>query len=262
MASSHLMHGDFIALERGRARHVRTALAERDIALRAAPHLVRPTRFILPLHADERPPAMLRAGLFFYNRLAGQSRLPRPEILDLTIDEAGHPLKRSLGLALAWSDCMVDETRLVALNAVDAAARGASIRTGARCVWAERSDVWKLTILNRGRRETVTARALVDASGAWTRRVAETVLHLPTVQASFAKISQIVVRRIFDHDNVYVLQNDDRRMIYAIPFHRDFTLIGLSECGFDGDPVTASPGRRPTPPSRRSRSGGPSTWPS
>lgn len=242
MAAPQLMHGDFIDLERGRARRVRAALSERDIALRTAPHLVRPKRFILPLHADERPPVMLRTGLFFYSRLAGQSGLPRPEILDLTIDECGHPLKRSLGLALGWSDCTVDETRLVVLNAVDAAARGASILTGARCVWAERSEVWKLTIVNRGRRESVTARALVNASGAWTRQVAETVLHLPSVQASFAKISQIVVRRMLDHDNVYVLQNDDRRMIYAIPFHRDFTLIGLSERGFGGDPAAVSAG--------------------
>ena len=242
MAAPHLMHGDFIALERGHARRVRAALSERDIALRSAPHLVRPMQFVLPIHAEERPPAMLRAGLFFYDRLAGESALPRPEILDLTVDQAGHPLKRSLGLALAWSDCVVDETRLVALNALDAAARGASILTGARCVWAERSEVWKLTILNRGRRETVTARTLVNASGAWTRQVTETVLHLPAVQASFAKISLIVVRRMFDHDNVYVLQNNDRRMIYAIPFHRDFTLIGLSERGFEGDPATAAPG--------------------
>ena len=242
MAAPHLMHGDFIDLERGRARRVRAALTERGAALSAAPHLVRPTRFVLPLHADERPPAMLRAGLFFYDRLAGQSRLPRPEILDLTIDEAGHPLKRSLGLALAWSDCTVDESRLVVLNAVDAAARGAAIRTGARCVWAERSEIWKLSIVNRGRRESVTARALVNASGAWMQQVAGAVLHLPAVQASFVKVSQIVVRRMFDHDNVYVLQNDDRRMIYAIPFHRDFTLIGLSERGFHGDPAAVSAG--------------------
>ncbi len=242
MAAPHLMHGDFIDLERGRARRVRAALTERGAALCVAPHLVRPTRFVLPLHADERPPAMLRAGLFFYDRLAGQSRLPRPEILDLTIDEAGHPLKRSLGLALAWSDCTVDESRLVVLNAVDAAARGAAIRTGARCVWAERSEIWKLSIVNRGRRESVTARALVNASGAWMPQVAGAVLHLPAVQASFVKVSQIVVRRVFDHDNVYVLQNDDRRMIYAIPFHRDFSLIGLSERGFHGDPAAVSAG--------------------
>ncbi len=241
-AAPHLMHGNFIDLEHGHALRVRAALAERRIALCAAPHLVRPTRFVLPVHAEERPPAMLRAGLYVYDRLAVRGSLPRSEVLDLTVHEAGHPLKRSLGLALAYSDCIVDESRLVVLNAVDAAARGAAIRTGARCVWAERSQVWKLTIVNRGQRETVTARALVNASGAWTRQVAETVLHLPAVQASFAKASQIVVRRIFDHDNVYALQNDDRRMIYAIPYQRDFTLIGTSERSFDGDPAAVSAG--------------------
>lgn len=241
-AAPHLMHGNFIDLEHGSALRVRAALAERNIALRAAPHLVRPARFVLPVHAEERPPAMLRAGLYVYERLAARSPLPRSGILDLTIHEAGHPLKRSLGLALAYSDCIVDESRLVVLNAVDAAARGATIQTGARCVWAERSQIWKLTIVNRGQRETVTARALVNASGAWTRQVAETVLHLPAVQASFAKVSQIVVRRIFDRDIVYVFQNSDRRMIYAIPFQRDFTLIGTSERSFDGDPAMVSAG--------------------
>ena len=241
-AAPHLMHGNFIDLERGNALHVRAALAERNIGLRTAPHLVRPSRFVLPVHSDERPPAMLRGGLFVYSRLAARNPLPRSEVLDLTIHEAGHPLKRSLGLALAYSDCTVDESRLVVLNAADAAASGAAIQTGARCVWAERSEVWRLAVVNRGRRETVTARALVNASGAWSRQVAETVLHLPPVQASFAKVSQIVVRRMFDGDNVYVLQNDDRRMVYAIPFHRDFTLIGTSERSFAGDPAMASAG--------------------
>ena len=241
-ASPHLMHGNFIDLERGHALRVRRALTERDIALRTAPHLVRPRRFILPVHVDERPPAMLRAGLYAYGRLVPKGDLPRSEALDLTIHEAGHPLKRSLGLALAWSDCTVDESRLVVLSAVDAAARGAAIRTGARCVWADRSDVWRLTVVNRGRRETVTARALVNASGAWTRSIAESVLHLPAVQANFTKVSQIVVKRIVDRDDVYVLQNDDRRMIYAIPYHRDFTLIGTSERSFEGDPAVMSAG--------------------
>jgi glycerol-3-phosphate dehydrogenase len=241
-ASSHLMHGNFIDLERGHALRVRRALVERDIALRAAPHLVRPARFVLPVHADERPPAMLRAGLYAYDRLAPGRNLPRSEVLDLTVHEAGHPLKRSLGLALAWSDCTVDESRLVVLNAVDAAGHGAAIRTGARSVWADRSGEWRLTIVNRGQRETVTARVLVNASGAWTGAVAEAVLHLPAVQASLAKVSQIVVKRIFEHDDVYVLQNDDRRMIYAIPYHRDFTLIGASERSFAGDPAVMSAG--------------------
>jgi len=241
-AAPHLMHGNFVDLERGHALRVRRALAERDIALRAAPHLVRPARFVLPVHSEERPPAMLRAGLHVYDRLASRSGLSRSETLDLTVHTAGHPLKRSLGLAMAWSDCTVDESRLVVLTAVDAAARGAAIRTGARCVWADRSTEWKLTVVNRGRRETVTARALVNASGAWTRAVAETVLHLPAVQASLVKVSQIVVKRMCDGDDVYVLQNDDRRMIYAIPYHGDFTLIGASERRFAGDPAGLSAG--------------------
>ncbi|MBN9584896.1 MAG: glycerol-3-phosphate dehydrogenase [Afipia sp.] len=241
-ASAHLMHGNVIDLERGHVLRIRRALAERDLALRAAPHLVRPARFVLPAHADERPLAVMRAGLYAYDRLAPRSDLPRSEVLDLTIHEAGHPLKRSLRQALAWSDCTVDETRLVVLTAVDAAARGAAIWTGARCAWAERSEVWRLTVVNRGRRESVVARALVNASGAWTRAVAESVLHLPPVQASLAKVSQIVVRRIFDRDDVYLLQNDDHRMIYAIPYHRDFTLIGSSERGLAGDPAALSAG--------------------
>lgn len=241
-ASSHLMHGNVVDLERGHVLRIRRALAERDIALRAAPHLVRPAKFVLPVHADERPMAILRAGLYAYDRLAPRSDLSRSEALDLTIHESGHPLKRPLRQALAWSDCTVDETRLVVLTAVDAAARGAAIWTGARCAWAERSEVWRLTVVNRGRRESVVARALVNASGAWTRAVAESVLHLPPVQASLAKVSQIVVRRIFDRDDVYVLQNDDHRMIYAIPYHRDFTLIGASERGLAGDPAALSAG--------------------
>lgn len=241
-ASTHLMHGNVTDLEQGHGLRVRRALAERNIALRAAPHLVRPARFVLPVHADERPLAVMRAVLYAYDRLASRRDLPRSEVLDLTIHEAGHPLKRSLRQALAWFDCTVDETRLVVLTAVDAAARGAVVWTGARCAWAERSEVWRLTVVNRGRRESVVSRALVNASGAWTRAVAESVLHLPPIQASLAKVSQIVVRRIFDRDDVYVLQNDDHRMIYAIPFHRDFTLIGSSERGFAGDPAALSAG--------------------
>lgn len=242
VAAPHLIHGNFIDLERGDALRVRAALAERDIALRSAPHLVQPVRFVLPVHSEERPPAMLRAGLFVYGRLGSRSPLPRPEVLDLTIHEVGHPLQRSLRLAMAYTDCTVDESRLVVLNAVDAAARGATIHTGARCVWADRSETWKLSIVNRGRREIVSARVLVNAAGAWMQPVAETVLHLPAVQASFAKVSQIVVRRMFDGDTVYVLQNDDRRMIYAIPYQRDFTLIGTSERSFAGDPAIVAAG--------------------
>lgn len=240
LSSSHLMHGDFIDLEQGSALRVRGALAERDVALRNAPHLVRPTRFVLPVHEQERPPALLKAGLYVYDRLSRNDDLPGTETLDLTVHAIGHPLKRAFGVGFEYSDCTVDETRLVVLNARDAADRGASIRTGARCARADRSDIWKLAVIDRGQRHIVSARALVNAAGTSSGSVAETVLHLPGVQASFARISQIVVKRLFDHDDVYVFQNDDRRMIYAIPFHQDFTLIGAAEQDLTGAPGIVS----------------------
>jgi glycerol-3-phosphate dehydrogenase len=239
-SSPHLLHGDFIDLEHGSALRVRRALAERAIALRSAPHLVRPARYVLPVHEAERPPTMLKAGLYAYDRLAPGSTFPKSETLDLTIHEMGHPLKRAFGVAFEYSDCTVDENRLVVLNARDAAEHGAAIRNGARCARADRSDIWKLAVINRGTREIITSHALVNATGAWSGRTAETVLHLPGVQASLTRVSQIVVKRLFDHDSIYVLQNDDKRMIYAIPFERDFTLIGAAEKNFTGDQDTVS----------------------
>lgn len=240
ISSPHLMHGDFIDLEHGSALRVRSALAERDIALRNAPHLVIPTRFILPVHEQGRPHAMLKAGLYVYDQLSRSVELPAPETLDMTIHPMGHPLKRAFGAAFAYSDCLVDETRLVVLNARDAADRGASIRTGARCARADRSDVWKLALIDRGRREVVTARALVNATGVSSFDLAETVLYLPGVQSSFTRVSQIVVKRLFDHDNVYVFQNDDGRLVYAIPFEREFTLIGACEQELPANPGIVS----------------------
>lgn len=239
-SSPHLLHGDFIDLEHGSALRVRRALAERAIALRSAPHLVRPARYVLPVHEAERPPTMLKAGLYAYDRLAPGSTLPPSETLDLTIHEMGHPLKRAFGVAFEYSDCTVDENRLVVLNARDAAEHGVTIKNGARCARADRSEIWKLAVINRGIREIITSHALVNATGAWSARTAETVLHLPGVQASLTRVSQIVVKRLFDHDNIYVLQNDDKRMIYAIPFERDFTLIGAAENNFAGDQDTVS----------------------
>ena len=135
---------------------------------------------------------------------------------------------------------MVDDSRLVVLNAVDAAERGADIRTGARCVRADRLDIWRLVVIDRGHRRVVTARALANASGAWTASVAETVLRMPPPDVGAVQISQIVVRRLFDTDNVYVFQNSDRRLIFASPYERDFTLIGTVGHAFKGDPAAVS----------------------
>ncbi len=239
-ASPRLIHGDLAVLERRAFLRVRAALAERDIWLRIAPHLVRPMRFAIPAHSDERPSWLLRSGLLLYDRLASRSRLPGSATVDVTHHPIGNALKRPFGTAFEYSDCVVDDSRLVIANAVDAAERGAVIRTGARCVRADRLDVWRLAVIDRGHRRVITARALANASGAWTASVAETVLRLPPPRAGAIQISQIVVRRLFETDNVYVFQNADRRLIFASPYERDFTLIGTVGHAFKGDPAAVS----------------------
>jgi glycerol-3-phosphate dehydrogenase len=240
-ASPRLIHGDLAGLERRHFLRVHTALVERDNWLRIAPHLVRPMRFAIPAHSDERPAWQLRSWLLLYDRLASRTQLPRSATVDVSHHPIGNPLKRPFGTAFEYSDCVVDDSRLVVLTAVDAAARGAAIRTGARCTRAERGETWRLVTINRGHRQVVTARSLVNATGAWTEIVAETVLRQPpqhtTARLGTMQMSQIVVRRLFDTDYVYVFQNSDRRLIFASPYERDFTLIGSVAHAFKGDPA-------------------------
>ncbi len=236
-ATPRLIHGDLAVLERRAFLRVRAALAERDIWLRIAPHLVRPMRFVIPAHADERPSWLLRSGLLLYDRLASRTRLPASVTVDVTHHPIGNALKRPFGTAFEYSDCVVDDSRLVITNAVDAAERGAVIRTGARCVRADRLDIWRLVTIDRGHRQVITARALANATGAWSASVAETVLRIPPPRGGVAQMSQIIVRRLFDTDNVYVFQNIDRRLIFASPYERDFTLIGTVGHAFKGDPA-------------------------
>jgi glycerol-3-phosphate dehydrogenase len=239
-ASPRLIHGDLAVLERRAFLRVRTALAERDTWLRIAPHLVRPMRFAIPAHSDERPPWLLRFALLLYDRLASRSRLPASVTVDVTHHPIGNALKRPFGTAFEYSDCVVDDSRLVVANAVDAAERGADIRTGARCVRADRLDVWRLAVIDRGHRRVITARALANASGAWTASVAETILRMPPPETSTIQIGQIVVRRLFDTDNVYVFQHADRQLIFASPYERDFTLLGTVGHAFKGDPAAVA----------------------
>jgi len=239
-ASPRLIHGDLSVLERRAFVRVRAALAERNIWLRIAPHLVRPMRFAIPAHSDERPSWLLRAWLLLYDRLAPSMRLPASVTVDVTHHPIGNALKRPFGTAFEYSDCVVDDSRLVVANAVDAAERGADIRTGARCVRADRLDTWRLAAIDRGHRRVITARALANASGAWTASVAETVLRMPPPRVGATQISQIVVRRLFDADTVYVFQNSDRRLVFASPYERDFTLIGTVGQSFKGDPAAVS----------------------
>ena len=241
-ASSKLIHGGLRYLEHGELALVRAALGEREVLLRAAPHLIRPLRFVLPLNAARRSPLLLRLGLLLYDWLGRRKVLPATRELDLLTDEAGHPLRSVFHHAYEYSDCFADDARLVVLNAVDAAERGAVIRTRTRCVRAERSDVWRLILNARGQRDFVTARVLVNAAGAWVESVAEIVQRQqPQPRLRLDKGSHIVVRRLFDHDRAYILQAADRRVVFAIPFERDFTLIGTTDRSFSGDPAAVAP---------------------
>jgi glycerol-3-phosphate dehydrogenase len=236
-ACQRLIHGNLPSLQRGAFLRVRRNLEERDIWLKTAPHLVRPIRFTIPAHSDELPPWLLRVGLLLYERLGPQSQLPASASLDITHHPIGTALRRPFGTAFEYSDCLVDDSRLVVAVAMDAAERGADIRTGARCVRADRLDLWRLAVIDRGRRRSITTRALANATGAWTAMVAETVLRLPLPKLSAMQVSHIIVPRLFDAQNVYVLQNSDRRLIFATPYERDFTLVGSVTHGFKGDPA-------------------------
>jgi glycerol-3-phosphate dehydrogenase len=241
-ASSKLIHGGLRYLEQGWLRLVRESLAEREVMLRMAPHLIRPMRFVLPAEPAMRPPWMLRLGLFLYDHLGGRKILPPTRTIDLARDPLGAPLKERQGQGFEYSDCVADDARLVVLNALDAAERGAVIRTRTRCIRAERGAAWQLVLEVRGRRDLATARVLVDATGPWIKLFAGEVLRQEApVPARLDKGSHIVVPRLFEHDRAYVLQAHDRRIVFAIPFQRDFTLIGTTDQGFAGEPAAVAP---------------------
>ena len=235
-ASTKLIHGGLRYLEHGALRLVREALIEREVLWGIAPHIIRPLRFVLPPRPGLRSNLAIRLGLFLYDHLGGRKRLPPTATLDLTHNVVAGPLKRRYQTAFEYSDCWVDDSRLVVLNAVDAGERGAVVRTRTRCVRADRGEVWTLVLNARGRRETVTARALVNAAGPWVAEVNEFVLRRPsTPRVRLVKGSHIVVAKLFDHDRAYIFQNEDRRIVFAIPFERDFTLLGTTDEDFKGD---------------------------
>src|SRR5829696_1639269 len=241
-ASSKLIHGGLRYLEHRAFRLVREALAERQVLLGLAPHLVRPMRFVLPAYPGPRSALLLRIGLFLYDHLGGKKILPSTRSLDLTHHAMGYPLNRRYRFGFEYSDCSVDDSRLVVLNAVDAAERGAVIRTRTRCIRAERTDEWRLILTDHGRRDVATARVLINAAGPWAGFVAENVLRMPEpARLRLVKGSHIVVPRMFPHDRGYVLQSSDRRVVFVLPFERDFTLIGTTDQDFAGDPAAAGP---------------------
>src|ERR1051325_1290206 len=237
--STKLIHGGLRYLEFYAFRLVREALIEREVLIRLAPHLTRPLRFVLPHHSGLRPAWMLRLGLFLYDHLGGRHILPGTEVVDLTHHVVGEPLKRTFRNGFIYSDGWVDDSRLVVLNAVDASERGAMIRTRTKLVRADREgSQWQLVLNARGNREVITADALVNAAGPWGLDVTEHLLRQkPTAHVRLIKGSHIVVPRLYEHDHAYIFQNADGRIVFAIPYERDLTLIGTTDIAFKGDPA-------------------------
>jgi len=242
-ASTKLIHGGLRYLEHGEFRLVREALREREVLWGMAPHIVRPLRFVLPHHGGLRPAWLLRLGLFLYDHIGGRVRLPGTRVVDLVHDPTGAPLRPAYTRGFEYSDCAVDDSRLVVLAAMDAASHGAVIRTRTRCTGAVHAKgAWTVTLESRhaGAVETVRAAALVNAAGPWVGRVLGDAIDAPgAARIRLVKGSHIVVRKLFEHDHCYIFQQADRRIVFAIPFERDFTLIGTTDTDYAGDPAAA-----------------------
>ncbi len=237
-AATKLVHGGLRYLEHYEFRLVHEALAEREVLWASAPHIIWPLRFVLPVEKGQRPAWLLRAGLFLYDNLGGRKLLPGTKTLDLTRDEAGKPLKPGYATAFEYSDGWVDDARLVALNARDAADKGARVVTQTKVVSARREGgLWQIEMAGPAGRETVSARMLVNAGGPWVDTVIrETVGRNDAHNVRMVKGSHIVVKKLFDHERCYFFQNGDGRIFFAIPYESDFTLIGTTDQDFSGDP--------------------------
>ena len=237
-ASTKLIHGGLRYLEHYEFRLVRESLIEREILWGMAPHIIEPMRFVLPHHKGLRPKWLLRLGLFIYDHLGGRKRLPPTAMCDLTRDPLGRALKPGHETGFEYSDCRVDDSRLVILNARDAAARGATIRTRTKVTGARRDgEDWLVDTLDMhtGAAETIAARMLINAAGPWVERVLPASSDTHAVR--LVKGSHIVVRRIYEDERCFFFQNADGRIIFAIPYEGDFTLIGTTDADFSGDPA-------------------------
>ncbi|EDM70182.1 aerobic glycerol-3-phosphate dehydrogenase [Roseobacter sp. AzwK-3b] len=265
-ASTKLFHGGLRYLEYFEIRLVREALIERETLLRAMPHISWPMRFVLPYHRDmrfegetptsrllnmvmpwmkgRRPAWLIRLGLFLYDHLGGREILPGTRSVDLASDPAGRPLKDKFTRAFEYSDCWIEDSRLVILNARDAEARGAVIRTRTRVVSAQRGEdgLWLIRTEDTQTGETreTRARALVNAGGPWVKDVIQNTLRQNSSEGvRLVRGSHIVTRKLYDHDKCYFFQGEDGRIIFAIPYETDFTLIGTTDA--EHEDVSARP---------------------
>lgn len=236
-ASTKLIHGGLRYLEYYEFGLVRKALQEREVLMRSAPHIISPLRFVMPHDKGQRPAWMIRAGLFLYDHLAKRELLPGAEVVNLQKHIAGQPLLADFRRGFAYSDGWVNDARLVILNAMQAAEKGATIMTRTRCVSARRQDDHWLAQLQKvdGSMMMVQSRSLVNASGPWAINTLQQVLHQGAAKhLRLIKGSHIVVQRLFHHPYAYIFQHPDGRIVFAIPYEQDFTLIGTTDLDYQG----------------------------
>lgn len=243
-ASSKLIHGGLRYLEQYEFRLVAEALSEREVLLYIAPHLVQPLSFVMPHVPELRPRWMIRAGLYLYDHLGRRTRLPASHGVDLGRSAYGAGLKASFAKGFVYADCRVDDARLVIANALAAREAGAEIATRNECMFAKRSDnLWRAEIRDKcGASRVVTARAIVNAAGPWVKEVLNERLHQPSRDnVKLVKGSHIVVPRLYAGEHAFILQNDDRRVVFMIPYEERFTLIGTTDVAVSATQTAALP---------------------
>jgi glycerol-3-phosphate dehydrogenase len=238
--SGKLVHGGLRYLEYYEFRLVREALIEREVLLASAPHIIWPMRFVLPHSPDDRPAWLVRLGLFLYDHLGGRKRLPGTRSLDLRRDPEGAPIEDQYTKGFEYSDCWVDDARLVTLNALDAAEKGAKVLTRTACTSARREgDMWRIEMADTGsgQRSTVMARALVNAGGPWVSDIIHRVAGANSSRkVRLVKGSHIITPKFWEGPHAYLIQNHDKRVIFINPYEGDKALIGTTDIPFDGAP--------------------------
>lgn len=237
-ASTKLVHGGLRYLEYYEFRLVRESLQEREVLLRNAPHIIWPMRFVLPHHSGLRPAWLLRLGLFLYDHIGGRKLLPPTKSVNLREPPHAAILKPFLKRGFEYSDCWVEDSRLVVLNAVDAKERGADIRTRTECTGlAREGDMWRATLRDGAGETQVSARMVANAAGPWVDQVLQRALHRNTpAHLRLVKGSHLIVPKLWDGAHCYIFQNGDGRICFAIPYEQDFTLLGTTDEAFQGDP--------------------------
>ena len=235
--SGKLIHGGLRYLEYYEFRLVREALIEREVLLNAAPHIVWPMRFVLPHSPEQRPAWLVRLGLFLYDHLGGRKKLPGCRNIDLAQDPEGKPIRPEFTRAFEYSDCWVDDARLVSLNALDAKERGAMVMTRTAATAARRvNGGWEVEFTAAdGKPSTVKAKAIANAAGPWVENVINAVAGSNSPRrVRLVKGSHIIVPKFWEGPQAYLFQNNDKRVIFVNPYEGDMALIGTTDIPYEG----------------------------